>query len=145
MKKTAAEPYRDIDFTAAKRGPVVSPDPGKTKISIRLDNRVLDHFRRIVENAGGGNYQTLINNALVDYIQQQSMLEAVRQAVREELEPALEQAGLTKAEHRAILEEVLLRPEKKLFAAVLAEIPNVGKNEDFARLEKEDEVPHVFD
>lgn len=49
------------------------------------------------------------------------------------------------AEHRAILEEVLLRPEKRPFAAVLAEMPNVGKNEDFARLEEEDEVPHVFD
>jgi uncharacterized protein (DUF4415 family) len=100
MKKTAAEPYRDIDFTDAKRGPVVSPEPGKTKISIRLDNRVLDHFRRIVERAGGGNYQTLINDALVDYIQQQSMLEAVRQAVREELEPVVEQARLTKGSNR---------------------------------------------
>jgi uncharacterized protein (DUF4415 family) len=96
MKKTAAESYRDIDFTDAKRGPVVSPEPGKTKISIRLDNRVLEHFRRIVEKAGGGNYQTLINDALVDYIQQKSMLEVVRQAVREELEPVVEQAGLTK-------------------------------------------------
>ncbi len=95
MNKTAAEPYRDIDFTDAKRGPVVPPEPGKTKISIRLDNRVLDYFRALVEKAGGGNYQTLINDALVDYIQQQSMLEAVRQAVREELKPVVEQAGLT--------------------------------------------------
>ncbi len=95
MKKTAAEPYRDIDFTDAERGPVVSSEPVKTKISIRFDNRVLDHFRRIVENAGGGNYQTLINDALVDYIHQQSMSEAIRQAVREELEPVVEQAGLT--------------------------------------------------
>jgi len=91
MNKTAAEPYRDIDFTDAKRGPVVPPEPGKTKISIRLDNRVLDYFRALVEKAGGGNYQTLINDALVDYIQQQSMLEAVR----EELKPVVEQAGLT--------------------------------------------------
>ena len=96
MKKTAAESYRDIDFTNAKRGPVVPPEPGKTKISIRLDNRVLDYFRSIVEQAGGGNYQTLINDALMAYIQQQSMLEAVRQAVREELQPVVEQAGLTK-------------------------------------------------
>lgn len=87
---------RDIDFTEAKRGPVVPPEPGKTKISIRLDNRVLDHFRGIVEKAGGGNYQTLINDALVDYIKQQSMLEAVRQAVREELESAVEHAELTR-------------------------------------------------
>ena len=96
MKKTAAEPYRDIDFTQAKRGPVVPSEPGKTKISIRLDNRVLDYFRSIVEKAGGGNYQTRINDALMEYIQQQSMLAAMRQAVREELQPVMEQAGLTK-------------------------------------------------
>jgi uncharacterized protein (DUF4415 family) len=96
MKKTAAEPYRDIDFTHAKRGPVVPSEPGKTKISIRLDNRILEYFRSIVETAGGGNYQTLINDALMAYIQQQSMLEAVRQAVREELQPVVEQAGLTR-------------------------------------------------
>ena len=93
MNKTAAEPYRDIDFTAAKRGPVVPPEPGKTKISIRLDNHVLDYFRDIVEKAGGGNYQTLINDALVNYIQQESVLEAVRQAVREELQSVIEHKG----------------------------------------------------
>ena len=85
MKKPAAEPYRDIDFSAAKRGPVVPADPGKTKISIRLDNAVIDYFRAQVEEAGGGNYQTLINDALAAYIQQRSMLDAVRQVVREEL------------------------------------------------------------
>jgi uncharacterized protein (DUF4415 family) len=85
MKRGTAEAYRDIDFSHAKRGPVVPVEPGKTKISIRLDNRVLEHFRRIVEDASGGNYQTLINDALVAYIQQKSMLEAVRQVVREEV------------------------------------------------------------
>jgi uncharacterized protein (DUF4415 family) len=96
MKKTAAAPYRDIDFTNATRGPVVPSEPGKTKISIRLDNRVLEYFRSIVEKAGGGNYQTLINDALMEYMQQQSMLDAVRQAVREELRPVVERAGLTR-------------------------------------------------
>jgi uncharacterized protein (DUF4415 family) len=96
MKKTAAEPYREIDFTHAKRGPVIPAEPGKTKISIRLDNRILDYFRSIVEKAGGGNYQTLINDVLMAYIQQQSMLDAVRQAVREEFQSVVEQAGLTK-------------------------------------------------
>lgn len=81
----AAEPYRDIDFSAAKRGPVIPAEPGKTKISIRLDNAVIDHFRAQVERAGSGNYQTLINDALVAYIQQPSVIEAVRQVVREEL------------------------------------------------------------
>jgi len=89
MKKVAAELYRDIDFSHAKRGPVLRPDPGKTKISIRLDNRVIDHFRSIVERSGGGNYQTLINDALIAYIEQGSVLEAVRQVVREEISNAV--------------------------------------------------------
>ena len=38
MKKLAAEPYRDIDFAGAKRGAVIPLEPGKAKISIRLDN-----------------------------------------------------------------------------------------------------------
>ncbi len=83
--KVVADPYREIDFSHGKRGPVVAPDPGKTKISIRLDNDVLDHFRHIVDAAGGGNYQTLINDALVAHIHQQSMLVAVRKVVREEI------------------------------------------------------------
>ncbi len=86
MKKTDAEPYRDIDFTAAKRGPVVAPEAGKTKISIRMDNTVIDYFRAQVEQAGAGNYQTLINNALVAFIAQRTMIDAVRQVVREELQ-----------------------------------------------------------
>ena len=85
MRKISAEPYRDIDFSKAKRGPVRTPDSGKTKISIRLDNVVLDHFRGIVEAAGGGNYQSLINEALIAHIQQQSMLAAVRKVVRKEI------------------------------------------------------------
>jgi len=44
MKKVVAEKYRDIDFSRAKRGPVVTPELGKTKISIRLDNTVLEYF-----------------------------------------------------------------------------------------------------
>ena len=85
MKNTAAELYRNIDFSRAKRGPVVKPEPGKTKISIRLDNTVLEYFRTLVERAGGGNYQSLINDALLAHIHQRSMLDAVRQVVKEEL------------------------------------------------------------
>ena len=85
MKKVVAETYRDIDFSRARRGSVLPLEPGKTKISIRLDNQVLEHFRSVVQAAGEGNYQTLINDALVACIQQKSMLEAVRQVVREEV------------------------------------------------------------
>jgi uncharacterized protein (DUF4415 family) len=85
MRKVQAEPYRDIDFSRGKRGAVITPGPGKTKISIRLDNAVLDHFRTIVETAGDGNYQSLINDALAAHIHQQSLLAALRKVIREEL------------------------------------------------------------
>lgn len=63
------------------------PEPGKTKISIRLDNKVIEFFRAAVDRAGGGNYQTLINDALLEHIHRRSTLDAVRQVVREELAP----------------------------------------------------------
>ena len=85
MKKVDPEPYRDIDFSHATRGAVVKPEPGKTKISIRLDNSVIEAFRALADEAGGGNYQTLINDALVAYLHQHTVLEAVRQVVREEM------------------------------------------------------------
>jgi uncharacterized protein (DUF4415 family) len=85
MKKVVAEKYRNIDFSRAKRGPVLRPEPGKTKISIRLDNVVLEYFRTLVDKAGGGNYQTLINDALLEHVHRRSTLDVVRQVVREEL------------------------------------------------------------
>lgn len=87
MRKVVAERYRDIDFSSAKRGAIVRPGPGKTKISIRLDNAVIEFFRAAVDRAGGGNYQTLINDALLEHIHRRSTLDAVRQVVREELAP----------------------------------------------------------
>ena len=87
MKKAVAESYRDIDFSRARRGPAVRPEPGKTKISIRLDNTVLEYFRGVVDKAGGGNYQTLMNEALLEYVHRRSTLDVVRQVVREELAP----------------------------------------------------------
>jgi len=87
MKRIVAEKYRDIDFSRAKRGHTVKPEPGKTKISIRLDNAVLEHFKDQVDKAGGGNYQTLINDALLEHIQRRSTLDAVRKVVRETLAP----------------------------------------------------------
>jgi hypothetical protein len=35
MKKVAAERYRDIDFSRARRGAVIKPEPGKTKVAVR--------------------------------------------------------------------------------------------------------------
>ena len=101
MEKPAAEPYRDIDFAHARRGPVIKLEPGKTKISIRLDNAVIDYFRTAVEKAGSGNYQTLINDALPATIAQRDVLDAVRQVVREELAPARAKARTARSRQAA--------------------------------------------
>ena len=58
------------DFSKGKRGPVVRPDPNKIRVTIRLDSDIIDHFKKIVHDAGGGNYQTLINDALRESISQ---------------------------------------------------------------------------
>ncbi len=77
---------KEYDFSKAKRGPVI-PSPGKTRITIRIDDAVLNWFRDQVNNAGGGSYQTLINQALRDYIQSQDepLEDTLRRVLREEL------------------------------------------------------------
>ena len=52
----------EYDFSKAKRGAVIS-SPGKTRITIMLDNDVLDAFRTRADSEGRG-YQTAINEAL---------------------------------------------------------------------------------
>ena len=59
----------EYDFSAGRHGALDPLPPGKTRITIRLDDDVLDWFRTQVESAGAGNYQTLINAALREYIQ----------------------------------------------------------------------------
>ena len=61
---------KEYDFGKGKRGPVVNTPPGKTRITIRLDQDVIDWFKGQVDEAGGGNYQTLINRALREYMGQ---------------------------------------------------------------------------
>lgn len=78
----------EYDFSKGKRGAVDPLPSGKTRITIRLDDEVLAWFREQVHAAGGGNYQSLINEALCQHIQQQrEPLEAtLRKVLREELE-----------------------------------------------------------
>jgi len=75
------------DFSGGKRGAVAPIPPGKTRITIRVDNDVLDWFRGRVHAAGGGNYQTMINNALREYMKQglEELEDTIRRVVREEL------------------------------------------------------------
>jgi uncharacterized protein (DUF4415 family) len=78
---------KEYDFSNARQGAVVVPSPGKTRITIRLDDDVIAWFKNIVEKSGGGNYQTLINSALKEYISQQNepLEKVIRRVIREEL------------------------------------------------------------
>ncbi|MEH2179874.1 BrnA antitoxin family protein [Nostoc sp.] len=78
----------EYDFSQGKRKAIESTPTGKTRITIRLDDEVLAWFRDQVHAAGGGNYQTLINDALCEYIQQrhEPLEETLRRVLREELE-----------------------------------------------------------
>ena len=78
------------DFSKGKRGPVVAPDPNKVRITIRLDADIIDHFKNQVIEAGGGNYQTLINNALRQAIEagDPALEKRLRKIIREELKKA---------------------------------------------------------
>jgi uncharacterized protein (DUF4415 family) len=80
----------EYDFSRGKRGAVVPTPLGKTRITIRLDDDILDWFRQEVHRAGGGNYQTLINLALREYLQQrrEPLEETLRRVLREELRNA---------------------------------------------------------
>jgi uncharacterized protein (DUF4415 family) len=81
---------KNYDFSKAKRGAVVKVPKGKTRITIRIDDDVLDWFRRQVDDAGGGNYQSLINDSLKQFIasRDQKIETVIRRVVREELKKA---------------------------------------------------------
>jgi uncharacterized protein (DUF4415 family) len=78
---------KEYDFSNGKRGPVIQQQ-GKSRITIYLDNDVLEEFRERADNSGSG-YQTMINEALRELLnkKQEPLNEAVlRKVVREELE-----------------------------------------------------------
>jgi BrnA antitoxin of type II toxin-antitoxin system len=83
----------EYDFSKGQRGALM-PAPGKTRISIYIDNVVLDAFRARAEAAGTG-YQTLMN-------------EILRQHVLDGERP------LTELRFRELLEEALSRPRKRV-------------------------------
>jgi len=78
---------KEYDFSKGKRGPILPIPPGKTRITIRIDDEILDWFRDKVDEAGGGSYQTMMNDALREYIRrsEDSIEEKLRHVVREEL------------------------------------------------------------
>ena len=78
---------KEYDFSQAKRGSVVSVPPGKTRVTIRLDGDLIEWFKDQVHATGGGNYQTLINAALREYVEKkrEPLEETLRRVIREEL------------------------------------------------------------
>ena len=81
---------KEYDFSKGKRGAVLPVPPGKTRVTIRLDNDVLEWFRQQVDAAGGGNYQTLINDALRPHLRQarEPLESTLRRVIRDELRRA---------------------------------------------------------
>ncbi|MGF1548472.1 MAG: BrnA antitoxin family protein [Thiotrichales bacterium] len=83
--------YAEMDFTDAKPVAMVpaldrlqARQGGKSRITIRVDNAVLAVFKARAEMTGG-NYQTLINEALSQFAQGQTLADIVRETIRQEL------------------------------------------------------------
>lgn len=79
------------DFGKGEQGRVVSDppqEPGKVRITIRIDEDLIDHFGGIADASGGKTgYQTLINSALREYVDGKTPRweETLRRIVREEM------------------------------------------------------------
>lgn len=85
------ERYADLNFSNAKPVSAIpalaklqAEHEGKSRITIRVDNATLAIFKARAEMTGG-NYQTLINEALRQFIQGQTLADIVRDTIREEL------------------------------------------------------------
>ena len=77
---------KEYDFSKASRGAVV-PQKGKTRISIYIDNDVLEEFRGRADESGKG-YQTMMNEALREYLDKSTHPldeKTLRRILREEL------------------------------------------------------------
>jgi uncharacterized protein (DUF4415 family) len=78
---------KEYDFSNGRRGAVIQPK-GKTRITIYIDDDVLEEFRERADEAGSG-YQTMMNQALRDYLEKSSPPideKTLRRVIREELQ-----------------------------------------------------------
>lgn len=78
---------KEYDFRYGRRGAVLRGPSVKTRITIRIDDDILEWFRKQVHKAGGGSYQTLINEALRTHAEsvEQNLEDTLRRVLREEL------------------------------------------------------------
>ena len=87
MQKGKNMNKEEFNFKNATQGPIVKPSSNKTRITIRIDTDILNWFREQVNKQGGGNYQTLINEALREHknYKENDLEKIVRKVIREEL------------------------------------------------------------
>lgn len=87
MDSNDDEMLEEYDFSQARRGPVVSSAINKERITIRIDADILSWFRDYVNSRGGGSYQSLMNQALREYIEgrDKDWETLLRRVIREEL------------------------------------------------------------
>ncbi len=86
----------EYDFSKGKRGAILS-SKGKTRITIYIDDAILEEFRSRAEEAGSG-YQTMINNALKEYLSESSeklVTEPMLRRILQEEFPKMAQLGTT--------------------------------------------------
>lgn len=95
----------EYDFSKGKRGALI-PAKGKTRITIYIDDSILDEFRARAEKAGYG-YQTMMNEALKAFLEKNEKpvtASVLRQIIREEIpgtsRPTRRSTGRTKAARR---------------------------------------------
>ena len=80
---------KEYDFNKAKRGSIIQ-SKGKTRITIYLDNDIIETFRDLADGYGSG-YQTMINEALREHLNHSHGPideETLRRVIREELHSA---------------------------------------------------------
>jgi len=90
----AFEKFKEYDFADAKPVSAVpilarlqAEKGGKTRITMRVDNTVLIAFKARAEMAGA-NYQTMMNEALRQFIEGKQLVDVVRETIRQELHAA---------------------------------------------------------
>jgi uncharacterized protein (DUF4415 family) len=90
MSSSLHKRLKDLDFTNAKPVKAVpalvklQAGVGKARITIRIDQPVLDAFKAQAD-VSGASYQTLINEALRQHLQGQDLVRAVKETIRREL------------------------------------------------------------
>jgi uncharacterized protein (DUF4415 family) len=81
---------REYDFSGGKRGRIAPKEPeprGKTRITIRLDEDLVELLKKSDTSGGAMGYQTLINDALRQHVEGKApkLEETLRRIVREEV------------------------------------------------------------